>query len=194
MDHIQAIEVGLQANASYNEIARKIYLTYPTKAFFGTEEQQYLILNSIAEKFGVPITTIQIAGSAKTGRSFHQKTDFKPGSSDLDVAIIDSRLFVRYTEIVFAQSKGYSDLSKFPLREGKSTYEEYVRYVSRGMFRPDLMTYGTERADWTSFFGRLSTRHTSLFGAITACIYLSESFFESKQRSAIKSYIDNRAV
>ena len=142
----------------------------------------------------MPISCIQIAGSAKTGRSFHKRQDFIPGTSDLDVAIVDAPLFVRYMELVFAKSKGYFDQTLFPFRNGASTYEEYVRYLSRGIFRPDLMTIGPERACWNDFFTRLSDKHTKLFSSISAAIYLSQSFFESKQRSAIKSYIENRPV
>jgi len=194
MDHLQAIEEGVKAGTPYNEIVRKIYLTYPTKAFVGAEEQQYKILNEISEFFEVPINCIQVAGSAKTGRSFHKKQDFNPGISDLDIAIIDARLFLKYMEHVFAKSKGYSDQTSFPVRDGSSTYEEYVRYLGRGIFRPDLMISGPERANWNNFFSKLSDKHSNLFSSISAAIYLSQTFFESKQRSAIKSYLNNRPI
>jgi hypothetical protein len=194
MNHIDGIEAGLKAKAAYSEIARKIFLTYPTAAFIGAEEQQYQVLNSIAHYFEIPITTIHVAGSAKTGRSFHQNLDFVPGASDLDVAIIDARLFIKYSEIVYSRSKRYSDQSLFPVKEGKSTYEEYASYLLRGIFRPDLMTTGAERAGWNNYFGKLSSEHSNLFRSITACVYLSELFFQGKQRSAIKCYSDGRPV
>jgi hypothetical protein len=194
MDHLKAIDIGVKAGIPYHEIARKIYLTYPTKAFVGAEEQQYDILNEVSVFLDVPITTIQVAGSAKTGRSFHKGEDFVHGSSDLDIAVIDARLFTKYVEIVFKRSKGYSDQTGFPIRNEKSTYEEYVRYLSRGIFRPDLMTVGAERAHWNNFFGRLSGKHTNLFGTINASIYLSQIFFENKQRSSIKFHLENRPL
>ena len=98
MDHLEAIDAGLTAKQPYNEIARKVFLTYPTKAFVGNEERQYEILNSVAEYFRVPITSIQVAGSAKLGQSVHKKTAFIPGQSDLDLAIIDSHLFAWYLQ------------------------------------------------------------------------------------------------
>jgi hypothetical protein len=194
MDYLQAIEAGIKAGVPYHEIARKIYITYPTSAFVGAEEQQFEVLNEISVFFGVPISCIHIAGSAKTGRSFHKKRDFIPGVSDLDVAIVDTPLFVQYMEIVFTRSKGYFDRSTFPIRRGSSTYEEYVRYLSRGIFRPDLMTICPDRAHWNDFFTRLSDKHNKLFKSINAAIYLSQSFFESKQRSTIKSHIENRPI
>jgi hypothetical protein len=194
MIHLSAIDIGLAAKKSYGEIARKIYLTYPTKAFIGHEEQQYEVLNEISLFFGIAITGIQVAGSAKTGRSFHKQQDFTPGTSDLDIAIVDSRLFIKYMEFVLKESKGYSDLTKFPVRNGISTHDEYTRYISRGIFRPDLMTIGPVRAEWNNFFGTLSTQHTNLFKSINSSIYLSQNFFESKQRSAIKNYTQYKAL
>lgn len=65
MNHLESIEAGLKDKTSYNEIARKIYLAYPTKALIGDEERQYQILNDISCFFNVPIMSIQVAGSAK---------------------------------------------------------------------------------------------------------------------------------
>ena len=48
MNHIESIEAGLAAKKPYNEIVRKIYLAYPTKAFIGDEERQYIIMNEIS--------------------------------------------------------------------------------------------------------------------------------------------------
>jgi hypothetical protein len=190
MDHVAAILAGIKSGKSYNDIARKVFLTYPTKAFVGEEDRQFEVLNEIAKFFDVPITAVHAAGSAKTGRSFHQKKDFEPGVSDLDVAIIDGRLYCRYVELVFSVTKGYSNQTSFPIVKGKSSFEEYIRYLARGIFRPDLMPTGPFRAEWNNFFGKLSSKHTVLFASINAAIYLSEAFFESKQRSAIRNCQD----
>jgi hypothetical protein len=194
MNHIESIDTGLAAKKSYNEIVRKVYLAYPTKAFVGDEERQYLIMNEISSFFEIPIMSIQIAGSAKTGRSFHKQRDFKPGDSDLDVAIIDPSLFQKYMEIVFKDTKGYTDRTGFQIRDGKSTTDEYIAYLTKGIFRADLMPSGSARNGWSKFFGLLSARHGDLFKSINAGIYMSQLFFENKQRSAIKNYIENKAV
>lgn len=194
MEHLEAIDVGLAANRSYNEIARKVFLTYPTKAFVGDEERQYEILNDVASYFRIPINSIQVTGSAKVGHSIHKKTPFAPGQSDLDLAIIDSYLFTWHLEIGLRLSKGYSDGTVFPVRETGSTQSDYLRYLARGIFRPDLIPIGEERAEWNNFFGQLSAKHTDLFKSISAAIYLSQSCFESKQRSAIKARAAKGAI
>ncbi|NOT59905.1 MAG: hypothetical protein HOP19_06730 [Acidobacteria bacterium] len=194
MNHLQAIDQGAKVGVPYHEIARKVFLTYPTQVFVGAEEQQYEILNEISEFFSIPIMCIHVVGSAKTGKSFHKSQDFIPGSSDLDVGIIDSSLFIKHMELVFTQSKGYFDRTSFPMRNGVSSFQDYISYLSRGIFRPDLMPVGPERARWNDFFGRLSGKHNKLFRSISAAIYLSQNFFEQKQRSAIKNYLQNRPI
>ena len=187
MDHLDAIDAGVTAKKPFHEIARKVFLTYPTKAFIGNEEQQFEILNDVATYFWVPITCIQVAGSAKLGYSLHKKAAFTPGESDLDLAIIDGQLFAHYLEIGLKLSKSYSDGTAFPIRDGVSTMGEYLRYLAKGIFRPDLMPKGHQRAEWNNFFGQLSARHSGLFKSISVAVYISQSCFENKQRSAIKT-------
>jgi hypothetical protein len=194
MNHIEAIDAGLTARKSHNEIARKVFLTYPTKVFIGDEERQFEILNEVSIYLRVPITCVHVAGSAKFGQSFHKNTLFNPGMSDLDLAIIDSQLFSALVEIGLNLSKGYSDGSIFPVRQGISTQEEYLRNLTRGIFRPDLMPIGEDRADWANFFGKLSDKHTDIFKSINGAVYLSQGCFECKQRSAIKARANREII
>ena len=138
--------------------------------------------------------SIQIAGSAKTGRSFHKQRDFIPGDSDLDVAIIDASLFQNYMEAIFKETKGHSVRTGFQIRDGQSTADEYIAYLTKGIFRADLMPSGEARKNWNKFFGLLSARHGDLFKSINAGIYFSQLFFENKQRSIINNYIESKAI
>jgi len=192
--HLESIEKGLTEKRPYLEIVRKVYLTYPTMALIGDEERQFLILNEISEKFNIPINNIHVAGSAKTGKSFHKNTSFIPKVSDLDIAIIDTDLFRFYTEHVFKITKGFNDRSSFPIRDGLSTFKQYSEYITKGIFRPDLMPSDLKRADWFTFFGKISSKHKDLFNSINAGIYMSQVFFEQKQITTIKDYISNKAT
>lgn len=193
MEDVSSIEIGLNGGLSHAEIARKIYLSYPTNIFVGNEETQYEIFNSISNFFSIPFSSIQVVGSAKTGFSFYQNRRFIQGESDLDIAIIDTDLFVKYVDAVFVDTKGFSSLTKFPFRNNRSTFNEYKSYLCKGIFRPDLMPSGELRAEWNSFFGKLSSKHLDLFKSINAGIYLSQNFFEHKQKQSIKDYIKNKA-
>ena len=189
MNHFEAIDAGSAAGHGHGRIARKIFLTYPMAAFAGREEKQFEIFDEISSYFSVPITCIRAAGSAQTGKSIHKKTDFTVGKSDLDAAIIDSRLYQWYVEEVFEETKGYSRRESFPLEKGSSVADTYLAYLQKGIFRADLMPFGSLRADWVKFFNRLSNKHDDLFREISGCIYQSEIFFEAKQRSYIRNYL-----
>lgn len=189
MTHLESIEEGIKANRPHNEIARKIYLTYPTTVLVGKEERQFQILNEISEYFNVPIMNIQVVGSSKTGYSFHKITPFNPLTSDLDIAIIDGNLFQHYTEWVYKISEGFSNRTGFQNYDGISTYQQYINCVAKGIFRPDLMPTGKKRLNWLKFFGQLSSKNKDLFKSINAGIYLSQTFFEIKQTSNINEYI-----
>ncbi|MEM0575658.1 hypothetical protein [Flavobacterium polysaccharolyticum] len=194
MTHLESIDEGLKSNKPHNEIVRKIYLTYPTSALIGNEERQFQILNEISEYFSIPIMNVQVVGSSKTGYSFHKKTTFSFLKSDLDIAIIDGNLFQHYTECVFKSTNGFTDRTGFPFYDGKSTYQQYVNCVAKGIFRPDLMPTGKKRLNWLKFFGQLSSKNKDLFKSINAGIYLSQTFFEYKQTSNINEYILTKPI
>lgn len=185
MDHLQAIDAGLAASKSFSEIARKVFLTYPTNAFSGQEELEFEILNAVAQNFQVPIINIHVAGSAKIGHSLHKGTAFNPKTSDLDLAIIDGGLFAKYLEIGLKISNGYQDGTKFERQGGTSVIDSYKSYLSKGIWRPDLSPTGTEKAAWMNFFNKLSNKHNAAFNSISGCIYLSQGCFENKQQSVI---------
>ncbi len=65
--HNEGIKVGFKTNQSSLDISRKIYLGYPTNVFIDNEEVEFEIRNTIADYFKLPFTSIQVAGSAKTG-------------------------------------------------------------------------------------------------------------------------------
>lgn len=190
MTHTESIEKGLNEARPHVEIVRKVYLTYPTVALIGDEERQFEILNEISDFFSIPINNIHVAGSAKTGMSFHKNTPFEAKISDLDIAIIDPDLFRYYSEYVFKHTKGFKNRTGF----SPGNFNQYTEYISKGIFRPDLMPSGVKKAEWFAFFGKLSNKHNDLFETINAGIYMSQLYFEYKQISIIKDYLTNKAV
>lgn len=193
MKHLDIIEKDIKDGVDHIDIVRKVYLTYPTYAFIGDEEVQFEILNKIANFFSIPINTVQVTGSGKIGRSLHKKRDFDSKLSDLDISIINRDLFVEYMEIVFKVTNGHRDGSMFPvdIKIGGSIKKSYLEYLNKGMFRVDMMPSCEERANVRRFFSLLSTKYSSRFKSINAGIYLSQCFFEMKQRSAIEEHIRN---
>jgi len=173
------------------ELARKIYISYPTKVFQGREDIQFDILNKISMFFNVPFSSVQVIGSAKTGYSYVKQKDFLEGKSDLDISIINSELFMRYMELSYRVTKGYKDLSKFPRdKEGKSVDSYYKKCIANGIFRPDLMPTCEEKANWQAFFNKLSGEYYKLFKNINAGIYATQYFFEFKQIESLSIYME----
>lgn len=186
--HNEGIKSGLKYGQSVLDISRKIYLGYPTAVFIDNEDTEFEIRNAVANHFKISFTSVQIAGSAKTGYSYHQQQDFVPGESDLDLAIIDQSLFFYFTQEVYKFTKGYSDLSKFPRKEGKSTFPRYKECLAFGFFRPDLMPTFPLKNEWFDFFRKLSVGYVKMFKNINSAIYATTFYFEAKQSSNIELY------
>jgi len=195
LKHIEAIERSLRESVPSNLIARKIFLSYPTAAFKDGEDLEFEILNRIKDFFGIPFSAIQIVGSSKTQKSLHKENTFTPKVSDLDVAIIDPGLFLKYVEISYRATKGYTDLTKFKRDSNqRPTYNSFYKYTTKGIFRPDLMPRCREATEWWQFFSKISADHSNIFKSINAGIYASEYIFESKHTELIDTYKTSKGI
>ena len=193
--YLSEINICLKNNTPYNSIVRSIFLTYPTFVFTGKENIQFFILNKISEFFKIPIMNIQVVGSSKTGHSLPNNTIFDSISSDLDIAIIDVLLFQKYTDCVFLKTEGFTDLTSFKRdHQGEADYKLYLKCISKGIFRPDLMPNCPEKIEWFYFFKQLSIEYKNLFKSINAGIYFSQTTFEFKQVSSIIKYKENNRI
>ncbi|MDD5328582.1 MAG: hypothetical protein PHX38_01145 [Sulfuricella sp.] len=180
--HKRAIESG---SSNYGNV-KKVFLSYPCNYFLDHPEVQFEIFNKISCEFKIPFSSIRISGSAHTGYSFIKKRPFLERESDLDVAIIDARLFQQLLEQCYERSEGFRP-DMFPTEEGKSLRNQFLNYSGRGILRPDLMPKGPEKQRIWSFFNRLSNEYAERFKNINAGIYLSETIYTLKQRSSIQS-------
>jgi len=89
----------------------------------------FKIINDVSEHFGIPFRRIYITGSVQTGYSYFKERDFDPDKSDLDLAIVDARLFQHFCEIAYGVTKAYTDLTKFSSRDGTNKANLFQRYV-----------------------------------------------------------------
>lgn len=184
------IQLGIDNSVRNDVIARKVYLSFPTYIFIGNEELEFELLNSISNFFKIPYTSVQVVGSSKTGFSYYKNKDFIKGESDLDIAIVDENLFIEYCEIILRETNGFKDISNFGrTKDGDSNFDSYKTYITKGIFRPDLMPNCEARKKWFVFFNKLSSKYFELFSDINAGIYLSQKFFEYKQADNVDFYI-----
>lgn len=194
MKHI-GIDTGISNGNTDTEIARKIFLSYPTSVFENKHEIEFDIKNKISQFFDIPITSVQVAGSAKLGYSYHKSKIFEIGESDLDIAIINTDLYLRYAMIAFQKTNGYTDLSHFKQQGtlgGVKVKDNFIKYLARGILRPDLLPNCEEKIDWFKFFNNLSSEYIKIFKNINAGIYCNEKFYEHKQSDVIKKYKNKR--
>ena len=162
------------------QISGLVFLTGQPKYFADKTELLYEIKEAIASRYKVPLHQILICGSAHLG-CIHKDQDFNAGVSDLDLAIISPTLFSWFHAEVIEATNSFTDLRKFGRRDGVSTKDEFVRYISeRGMIRPDMLPRIPIK-EWFDFFDELSSKYLSHFKKISGAIYLSEVCFTAKQ-------------
>lgn len=168
---------------------RKLYLSYPTAVFKDLEDVEFAICEEIRLFLGVPYSSIKIVGSAKTGFSIVHKKQFDPSGSDIDVAVIDTALFVKYLELGLALTDGSYDPVHFSRdrKSGGSNRDFYVKCLSKGVFRPDLMPIGPGRQEWRTFFNALSQKFRQYAKSISVGVYVSECAFIQKQKNSIQN-------
>lgn len=195
MNSIDGIKTGIRNKQANNIIARKVFLSYSTEIFKDDQEREFYIKDAIASNFEIPFGSIQVAGSGKTGLSFFKDKKFEPGKSDLDISIISLPLFNKFSEEVHRLSKGYSDLTVFPIYKGYNTAKQFKNgVINSGFLNPFYMPNCTLKSKWLDFFNVLSNKHFDLFKNINGGMYASEYFFESKQEECIVQYIKNPSL
>ncbi len=192
MKSIIGIKSGIKNAEPKTVIARKLFLSYSTEVFKENEDKEFYIKDNIAKQFEIPFSSIEIAGSGKTGLSFFKDKKFEPGKSDLDIAIISLPLFNKFSELVHKLTNGYTDLTVFPIYKGYSTAQQFRRGIAdNGFINPFFMPTCEFKSTWLDFFNSLSNNHYDLFKNINGGVYASEYFFEFKQEECIAKYQNN---
>ena len=174
------------ASLPTQSIAKKIFLLDPAYAFKENRIVGFQILNSIAERFRVPLGCVKIAGSSQTGFSPFKNRDFVFGESDLDIALVSPPLYQRYCEITYEITNGYVNLTGF---KDRSFFDRFEQNLRIGFFRPDLMPVCKQKTDWFVFFNSITNRYSTMFKSINGGVYFSELFFAGKQAATIEKLI-----
>jgi hypothetical protein len=191
-----AVKRGCDTGEPKEQIARRIYLGYPTFVFKDKEDKEFEILNEIALHFRVPFTSVQIVGSAKTGFSFVNRTPFIEKKSDCDIAIIDSGTFTSLLEYAHQQTNGFKDFTKYDLKRyildkttGYSMSDKLRFDISQGYINPYYLPDGDFKEKWLIFFEQLSDKYPEQFKRIDGAAYASQYLFEMKQYGAIQKFL-----
>ena len=192
IDHKILIVSSAAARTAIRTIARKVYFLSPSVAFSDNYDLQLALYDEICEFLKLPISAIRLVGSAHTGFSLVRGTPFDPEKSDLDIAIVDAGMYLQLFEEAFEQTRGWEDTSKFAGNfDALGRKNQFLRYLRKGVIRPDLMPSSPLKAEWTNFFGKLGDKYATFCRGITAGVYARESFMAAKQESAIKMFLEN---
>lgn len=161
-------------------VSRQEFLT-DDAVYFADKKDIYLnIKEDISINLSIPLSMVRICGSAYWGKSYSTEIDFRPGESDLDVAVISEALYVRCISEVRQITWNFSNLTSFSSGpRGPLTFQEYA--YKKGIVRTDLMprTHTKKRLDIAS--DQISRKYSSHFSKITFLVYDSETSFTVKQ-------------
>jgi hypothetical protein len=196
VNHKKLIEDGARAHLPTRQIAQQLYFLAPSFAFEGNHELQLQLYERICEFLRLPLSAIRLVGSGHTGFSLIKNTLFDKAKSDLDIAIVDSGLYLELFEHAFEITGGWADMTKFSgsPEQQRTTKEKFLKYLRKGIVRPDLMPASPRKADWENFFGKLGDDYSNFCNGISAGVYARESFMAVKQESAIKAYLSTQGT
>lgn len=191
----ETISAMLAAKFADREIARRLIFFDPCHVFKADPLRGFEIVNEISKNFHVPLTSVRIVGSAQFGYSYFSQRDFTARISDLDIAIVSSDLFQKYSALCYWATERYTNLVRFPpsRKEGVDVPTQFRELLSTGYFRPDLMPYCSHREQWFKFFDQISNKHTDLFKNINGGVFLSEALLEMRNTNLVSAYQKGKA-
>ena len=134
---------------------------------------------------------VVFCGSAYLGFSPIKDTEFIPGESDLDVAVVDMATFQSAWMSLVEATRAFNNLTGFGIFKKPGDVVEKVKtlMIKRGVIHLSYMPI-SERFDADkSFFDDLSKPYRKIFSRINASFYMSEYEFCWKQDSALQSIL-----
>jgi hypothetical protein len=168
---------------------RRAYFDRPSFALAGKHEVEFEIKRLVADRYRIPFRSVVFTGSAQLGFSPQKDTEFKQGSSDLDIACIDARLFQDVWQSLLNVTRAFSDLSGFNSYQHAERLRDQI--LRRSMILFDYLPRSRERAEEQRFLDGLSQRFRGNFGRISMAVYMNEWAFCWKQQSALGTILGN---
>lgn len=168
------------SNLTSLQIIRKYILTAESKIL--NNDQHYQLKEQICEHFNVEFNDVIIVGSSKLGFSIKPSRRYESfnDESDIDIAVVSTKLFEKVWNEAYLFKKGGSDWPKA---------ESFFEYLSAGWIRPDKLPindYFQFTSQWWDFFNTLT--RSGHFGpyAIRAGLYHSSFFLQEYQKICIE--------
>lgn len=183
--------VKLAKQYGRSDLIRRIFLDEPSSPHIGKREIEHEVKKKIANFYDVPFRSIALCGSAQLGFSPYKNTTFKPGRSDLDVAIIDAKVFQTTWMKLVGATRAFNDLSSFRGHANPTEIADQVKsmMLKRGLFHLHQLPICKEFEDARRLIDSLSTEYRTMFSEVSLTIYMNEYAFCWKQDSAIQGML-----
>jgi len=156
------------------------YLLFGTPFIFRNDENKYYELQrDIEEYFEVERANVHIVGSSKLGFSISPQKMYRDWTedSDIDVALIDYRLFVKYWKPFYYYDPKVSSRTE----KEDAKYKQFLDYFKRGWLRPDL--FPQKMGD--EVFNYLNTLYGKYGYKVRVGIYADHFFFYTYNKENI---------
>lgn len=157
------------------------YLLFGVPYIYKDDENTYFELKEeLSRHFGIQQTQIYIVGSSKLGFSISPKKRFKTidDDSDIDVAIIDEKLFDRYWKDVYSININLVSRSE----DDDKRYKRFIDYFFKGWVRPDYLPWRMSN-EWFEYFKSLYGKYNR---KVAVGIYRDNEFFMGYHRNNIE--------
>ena len=164
------------------DFSRKYVLHGIPFVFQGRDDDYYEFRKRISIKFEIPFHEIYITGSGKLGFSPFKRKIFDY-DSDIDVALISSKLFEVIMKDISHYQMNFRKARKVVGEQELTMYHEFLEYVALGWIRPDKLPVSfqmeTFKINWFEFFKKISYGRSEVGNyKVSAGVFKSYEHFE----------------
>lgn len=149
-------------------------------------QQDLELRETVSTNFDIGFQDVIIVGSGKLGFSIKPSKRYVHfcDESDIDVAIVSTKLFEKIWKETYLYSKSGADWPES---------NNFFKYLSKGWIRPDKLPrsrYFTFTDQWWDFFNKLTLSRKYGPYKIRAGLYHSNFFLEEYQKICIEQCIE----
>ena len=174
----------------------KKYFFHGTPYIFqGRESDYFEFRNRVANNFGIGFHEVFIVGSAKFGFSYFKETPFDY-DSDIDVVIVNERLFEDYYGKICDYQYQLDRMYKSIDLKETQTYSEFLKYLVKGWMRPDKLPASFKvdllKREWFNFFNSISHNKSEVGNyKVAGALYKNYNYLEKYYLKNMEVYYQN---
>lgn len=166
--------------------------------FKDNEEDYFEFRNRIANHFKIGFHEVLIVGSGKFGFSYYKDKLFNY-DSDIDVAIVNERLFEDYYARICDYQYELDMKYKTIDQEEKRRYASFLQYLIKGWMRPDKLPTSFKvdllKKEWFNFFSSISNDKSEVGNyQVSGALYKNYEYLEKYYVVNIEKYYNSLLI